>query len=133
MGGNGGVTKPAPLLRINHSGTFKNTIIKNSPQRAIAVGGASIVVDTVTVDNSRPLRHISLSTRPNANSLKADGDAGSLGHNTDGFDVSSDGPVTIQNSKIHGQDDCFTINGGNAITFTVRILFSIDSPLHLTS
>ncbi|KZP16733.1 glycoside hydrolase family 28 protein [Athelia psychrophila] len=96
-GTGGGKTKPAPLLRINHSGTFKDTIIKNSPARGISVGGASIVVDTVTVDNT-------------------DGDA--LGANTDGFDVSSDGPVTIQNSKVHGQDDCLAINRGNDITFT---------------
>jgi polygalacturonase len=51
QGGSGGKTKPAPLLRINHSGTFKNVIVKNSPMRAVAVGGASIVVDSVTVDN----------------------------------------------------------------------------------
>lgn len=56
MGGGGGVTKPAPLLRINHSGTFKNTIIKNSPQRGVAIGGAGIVVDNVTVDNGASLQ-----------------------------------------------------------------------------
>ncbi|KZP12433.1 glycoside hydrolase family 28 protein [Athelia psychrophila] len=96
-GTGGGKTKPAPLLRINHSGTFKDTIIKNAPARGVAIGGASIVVDTVTVDN-------------------ADGDA--LGANTDGFDISSDGPVTVQNSKVHGQDDCLAINRGSDITFT---------------
>jgi hypothetical protein len=52
-GTGGGVTKPAPLLRINHSGTFKNVIVKNTPARAVAVGGKSITVDTVTVDNSQ--------------------------------------------------------------------------------
>ncbi|KZP03279.1 glycoside hydrolase family 28 protein [Athelia psychrophila] len=97
LGGSGGKTKPAPLLRINHSGTFKDTIILNSPARGVAIGGAGLVVDTVTVDNSA-------------------GDA--LGKNTDGFDVSSDGPLTIQNSKVHGQDDCLAINRGNDITFT---------------
>ncbi|KZP03278.1 glycoside hydrolase family 28 protein, partial [Athelia psychrophila] len=71
--------------------------IKNAPARGVAIGGASIVVDTVTVDN-------------------ADGDA--LGANTDGFDISSDGPVTVQNSKVHGQDDCLAINRGSDITFT---------------
>ncbi|KAF8297374.1 hypothetical protein DL93DRAFT_2103128 [Clavulina sp. PMI_390] len=96
-GTSGGKTKPAPLLRINHSGTFTNTIVKNAPARSVAIGGANVVVSSVTVDNS-------------------DGD--SLGKNTDGFDVSSDGPVTIQNSKVHGQDDCLAINRGNKITFT---------------
>lgn len=43
-----------------------------------------------------------------------------LGANTDGFDVSTDGPLTIENSKNHGQDDCLAINRGNDITFTVR-------------
>ncbi|KAF8308924.1 glycoside hydrolase family 28 protein [Clavulina sp. PMI_390] len=96
-GTSGGSTKPAPLLRINHSGTFTNTIVKNAPARGVAIGGANVVVSSVTVDNS-------------------DGD--SLGKNTDGFDVSSDGPVTIQSSKVHGQDDCLAINRGNKITFT---------------
>lgn len=117
------------MLRINHSGTFKDTIIKNSPARAISVGGASIVVDTVTVDNCAFVSH---SEEPplTLEAHTADGDA--LGKNTDGFDVSSDGPVTIQNSKVHGQDDCLAINRGNDITFTASLSGERSICLELT-
>ncbi|KAF8310827.1 polygalacturonase [Clavulina sp. PMI_390] len=99
LGGSGGKTKPAPLLRINHSGTFKNVNILDAPMRGVAIGGASITVSNVNVDNSA-------------------GDASTLGANTDGFDVSSDGPVTIEDCSVHTQDDCLAINRGNEITFT---------------
>jgi polygalacturonase len=53
QGTGGGVTKPAPLLRINHSGTFTNLKVANSPARAIAIGGSSLTVSDVTVDDCR--------------------------------------------------------------------------------
>ncbi|KAF8306835.1 polygalacturonase [Clavulina sp. PMI_390] len=99
LGGSGGKTKPAPLLRINNSGTFKNVNVLNAPMRSVAIGGKSITVTNVNVDNSA-------------------GDASTLGHNTDGFDVSSDGPVTISGCSVHTQDDCLAINRGTGITFT---------------
>lgn len=39
----------------------------------------------------------------------ADGDTDSLGHNTDGFDVSAS-DVTITGSTVYNQDDCVAIN-----------------------
>ncbi|KAF8316158.1 pectin lyase-like protein [Clavulina sp. PMI_390] len=99
LGGSGGKTKPAPLLRINHSGTFKNVKVLNAPMRSVAIGGASVTVSGLNIDNSA-------------------GDATTLGHNTDGFDVSSNGPVTISGCTIHTQDDCLAINRGTGITFT---------------
>ena len=77
-GTNGGVDKPHPFVKFKGYGTFSDFTVKNSPAQAISVGttGGSAVFDSVTVDNSA-------------------GDAGDLGHNTDGFDVSAS-DVTIQ-------------------------------------
>ncbi|KAF5343151.1 hypothetical protein D9758_015205 [Tetrapyrgos nigripes] len=105
QGGNGGVTKPAPLLRINHDGgTFSNVKVLNSPGRAVAIGGDGIVVSEITVDNSAG----------DAANSKSDGKP--AGANTDGFDISANS-VTVQNSVVMNQDDCLAINRGTSITF----------------
>nr|BAI81982.1 endopolygalacturonase 3 precursor [Chondrostereum purpureum] len=99
LGGNGGTHKPHPFLKFRGSGNYSNFEVLNSPAHAISVGPStgSMVFDTVTVDNSA-------------------GDAGNLGHNTDGFDVSADN-VTIQHCIVKNQDDCIAINNGNNIQF----------------
>ena len=51
QGINGGVTKPDPMLRINMGGTFSNLQLVNSPGRAIAIGGSSLTVTNVHVNN----------------------------------------------------------------------------------
>lgn len=80
------------------SGTFEDVTVLNSPAQAISVGNdAALLINSVTVDNSA-------------------GDTGSLGHNTDGFDVSASS-VTIQNSVVKNQDDCIAINSGSSIIF----------------
>jgi len=38
------------------------------------------------------------------------------GHNTDGFDVGANN-LTIENSRVHNQDDCLAINTGTNIVF----------------
>ncbi len=47
------------MLRINMGGTFSNLQLVNSPGRGVAIGGSSLVVDSVTVNNGdlilRPL------------------------------------------------------------------------------
>ncbi|KAF8312220.1 polygalacturonase [Clavulina sp. PMI_390] len=97
-GTNGGVTKPHPFVKIKISGTFKNTVVYNSPAQAISLGNsAALLIDSVTVDNSA-------------------GDAGALGHNTDGFDC-SESDVTIQNCIVKNQDDCIAMNNGSNIKF----------------
>ncbi|KAJ7927320.1 glycoside hydrolase [Mycena leptocephala] len=105
LGGNGGVTKPAPMLRINMGGSFSNIKISNSPARAISIGGNSLTVSAINVDNSA-------GSVPNSKS-------GTLaaGHNTDGFDVSAH-DVTISSSTVKNQDDCLAINRGTNIVFT---------------
>ncbi|KAJ6583338.1 glycoside hydrolase [Mycena sp. CBHHK59/15] len=104
LGGNGGVTKPAPMLVINMGGTFSNLKIVNSPQRAVAVGGNSVTVSGITVDNS---------AGSVANSRSGGKPAGA---NTDGFDVAAHN-VTIESSTVTNQDDCLAINRGTNIVF----------------
>ena len=45
------------------------------------------------------------------------GDAGALGHNTDGFDIGSSSDVTITGANVYNQDDCVAVNSG-----TVRLM-----------
>ncbi|KIY70879.1 glycoside hydrolase family 28 protein [Cylindrobasidium torrendii FP15055 ss-10] len=99
-GTNGGTTKPHPFLKFKGYGTFDNFIVKNSPAQAISIGttGGAATFSKVLVDNK-------------------DGDASSLGHNTDGFDCSAD-DVTITNSKVYNQDDCLALNKGKNMKFT---------------
>ena len=42
------------------------------------------------------------------------GDAGSLGHNTDAFDIGSSSSITISGANIKNQDDCLAVNSGSA-------------------
>ena len=59
LGGNGGVTKPDPMLTLDVSGTFENLRVVNSPQRAVSVNGKSsgaLTVTGVTVDNCKCLQ-----------------------------------------------------------------------------
>lgn len=46
------------------------------------------------------------------------GDADSLGHNTDAFDVGDSSGVYIAGANVQNQDDCLAINSGTNITFT---------------
>ncbi|KAJ6527689.1 glycoside hydrolase family 28 protein [Mycena capillaripes] len=105
LGGNGGVTKPAPFIRVNNGGSFSNVRIFNAPERSIAVKGSPVTITGITIDNS-------LGDLPNSrsNGLPA-------GHNTDGFGISNANNVIIQNSSVHNQDDCLAVNGGTNVTF----------------
>ncbi|KAK7684462.1 hypothetical protein QCA50_012409 [Cerrena zonata] len=105
QGGNGGVTKPAPMMKIKISGTFTNVKVLNSPARVYSVSNpAALTISKLTIDNS-------LGDQPNS---KSDGKA--AGHNTDGFDCSTTNLV-IEDSTIMNQDDCLAINKGSNITF----------------
>ncbi|KAJ7717474.1 pectin lyase fold/virulence factor [Mycena metata] len=105
LGGNGGVTKPAPFIRVNNAGSFSNVRILNAPERSVAVKGSPVTISGIMIDNS-------LGDLPNSrsNGLPA-------GHNTDGFGISNANNVIIQNSSVHNQDDCLAVNGGTNITF----------------
>ncbi|TCD65300.1 hypothetical protein EIP91_002825 [Steccherinum ochraceum] len=105
QGGNGGVTKPAPMIKIKISGAWTNVKVLNSPTRVYSVSNpAALTMSKLTIDNS-------LGDQPNS---KSGGDA--AGHNTDGFDCSTTNLV-IEDSTIMNQDDCLAINKGSNITF----------------
>ncbi|KAJ6601040.1 polygalacturonase [Mycena vulgaris] len=96
QGTNGGVTKPHPFVKFKGSGTFEDVTVLNSPAQAISVGTtATTTISGITVDNSA-------------------GDAGALGHNTDGFDISASS-VTLSKVVVKNQDDCMAINSGTGI------------------
>ncbi|KAJ7064074.1 glycoside hydrolase [Mycena amicta] len=105
LGGNGGVTKPAPLLRINMGGSFTNLKIVNAPARTVAIGGSSLTVSAINIDNSA-------GSAPNSKSNGAP-----AGANTDGFDISANN-VVVSGSTVANQDDCLAINRGTSITFS---------------
>jgi galacturan 1,4-alpha-galacturonidase len=105
LGGNGGVVKPAPMMKIEISGTFENVKVVNSPARVYSVSNPGPLTMTgLTIDDSQG----------NVPNSKSNGLA--AGHNTDGFDVSTT-DLTIQNSIIMNQDDCLAINKGSNIVF----------------
>ncbi|KAJ7052218.1 polygalacturonase [Mycena amicta] len=93
QGTNGGVAKPHPF---KGSGTFSDVTVLNSPAQAISVGTTgTTIIESITVDDSA-------------------GNAGSLGHNTDGFDISAS-DVTLSKVTVNNQDDCMAINSGSNI------------------
>ncbi|CDO68615.1 Glycoside Hydrolase Family 28 protein [Trametes cinnabarina] len=105
LGGNGGVTKPAPMMKIKISGTYTNVKVLNSPARVYSVSNpAPLTMSNLVIDDSA-------GDAPNS---KSDGKP--AGHNTDGFDVSTN-DLIIENSTIHNQDDCLAINKGTNIVF----------------
>lgn len=48
------------------------------------------------------------------------GDASSLGHNTDGFDIGTSSNVVIDGAKVYNQDDCVAINSGTVSSPDLR-------------
>ncbi|KAJ6617430.1 polygalacturonase [Mycena sp. CBHHK59/15] len=97
LGTNGGVAKPHPFVKFKGFGTFEDVTVLNSPAQAISVGttGGAAIIQGITVDNSA-------------------GDAGALGHNTDGFDISASS-VTVSKCVVKNQDDCVAINSGSTL------------------
>lgn len=51
------------------------------------------------------------------------GDTGSLGHNTDGFDIGTSSNVMIDGAKVYNQDDCVAVNSGT-VSHTLAALCS---------
>ncbi|KAJ3110987.1 hypothetical protein HK100_002845 [Physocladia obscura] len=98
-GANGGVNKPKFVSIRTTGSTFKGIKVINSPVHCFSIGGSSNLIDGITFDNSA---------------------GASLGHNTDGFDVSGT-DITVQNSWVHNQDDCLAINNANGVNFLNNI------------
>lgn len=99
--------------RFKGSGTFEDVTVLNSPAQAISVGTtATTIITGVTVDNCEPDRS-KLLAQSNIR-VSAAGNAGGLGANTDGFDISAS-DVTVSKCTVNNQDDCVAINSGTAI------------------
>jgi polygalacturonase len=95
-GGNGGKTKPKFFYAHSVTGTstISNLNIKNTPVQGFSINSAcGLTLSGITIDNSA-------------------GDAGSLGHNTDAFDVGSSSNILITGANVKNQDDCLAINSG---------------------
>ena len=97
-GSNGGKTKPKFFYAHNLiDSTITNLHIQNTPVQAVSINGASgLTITGMTIDNSA-------------------GDAGALGHNTDGFDIGSSSDVTITGANVYNQDDCVAVNSGTVL------------------
>jgi galacturan 1,4-alpha-galacturonidase len=90
QGGNGGVTKPHPMMKIKMSGTYSNVKVFNSPAHVYSVANpAKLVMSKLTIDNCKPssiylsspysIRPIAIAAGDKPNS-KSGGKA--AGHNT---------------------------------------------------
>lgn len=98
---NGGKTKPKFFYAHSlKSSTISNLNVKNTPVQGFSINSATnLALTSITIDNSA-------------------GDAYSLGHNTDAFDIGSSTGITISGANVKNQDDCLAINSGTNITFT---------------
>ncbi|XP_018324490.1 probable endopolygalacturonase B [Agrilus planipennis] len=99
LGGNGGKSKPMFIqFRLKNS-LVKGLNVKNSPQHCLRIMySENVILTDITFDN-------------------LDGDTQG-GHNTDAFGIGYSKNVTITNSTVYNQDDCFAINSGSGHAFT---------------
>nr|CCJ09445.1 glycoside hydrolase family 28 protein [Phaedon cochleariae] len=96
-----GATKPK-FLRIKATGgsVLSGLHILNCPRQCVSLNRC----DHVTLDGF----NIDVSA----------GDKNKLGHNTDGFDISSSHDVVISNSVVKNQDDCVAVNKAHYVTLS---------------
>jgi len=92
------VPKPKFVRLKIDNGVLKGLKIVGSPVHTFSIASSNLTIDGVTIDDR--------------------GTNYALGHNTDGFDVSSSSDVTIKNSYVYNNDDCIAINSGSNIHFT---------------
>ncbi|PBP21923.1 putative polygalacturonase 2 [Diplocarpon rosae] len=99
-GGNGGKTKPKFFYAHSlTSSSITGLNFKNTPVQMMSIDNANgLAVTNIKMDNTA-------------------GDKGSIGHNTDAFDVGKSTGVVIAGAHIQNQDDCLAINSGTGITF----------------
>lgn len=76
------------------SSTITGIYILNSPVQVFSIDGSQdLALNDITIDDSA-------------------GDASSLGHNTDAFDIGDSTGITISGANVKNQDDCLAINSG---------------------
>lgn len=88
-------TKPKFLaLHSLTDSTVTDLSIKNTPVQAVSIASCKgLTITDMTIDDSA-------------------GDTGSLGHNTDGFDIGTSSNVIITGATVKNQDDCVAVNSG---------------------
>ncbi|KAF6211523.1 hypothetical protein GE061_012036 [Apolygus lucorum] len=97
-GGNGGKKKPKFIQVSLVDSTVTGLHIKNSPRHCFMIKSSeNLRVQNTTIDIKDGAKH--------------------GGHNTDGFGVSSSRNVTISNSEVYNQDDCFATTSGSDTIF----------------
>ncbi|RUS22287.1 glycoside hydrolase [Endogone sp. FLAS-F59071] len=97
-GSNSGSPKPKFIRLKGMSGTIKGLTIVRSPIHTFSISDChGLTLTGVTIDNR--------------------GSKYDLGHNTDGFDISSSSSVTITDSKVYNNDDCLAVKSGSKIHF----------------
>nr|ACP18831.2 endopolygalacturonase 1 [Chrysomela tremula] len=99
--GDGGVKKPK-FVRVKASGgsVLTGLHVLNCPRQCVSVNSCD---------------HVTLS---NWNVDVSAGDKNKLGHNTDGFDISSTSNLLIENSVVKNQDDCVAVNKAQHVTIS---------------
>ncbi|XP_060535308.1 polygalacturonase-like [Cylas formicarius] len=96
--GDKGKVKPK-FVRVQTTGgsVLKGINLLNCPHQCVSINSA----DSTTLENW----NLDVSA----------GDKNDLGHNTDGFDISSSTNINIQTATVKNQDDCVAINQGSNI------------------
>ncbi|XP_018324497.1 probable endopolygalacturonase B [Agrilus planipennis] len=99
FGSNGGRKKPRFIQFQLKNSLVKGLNVKNSPQHCFSIfESENVILTDITFDC-------------------LDGDTQG-GHNTDAFGTGYSKNVTITNSTVYNQDDCFGINSGSGHVFT---------------
>ncbi|KAF4923083.1 putative endopolygalacturonase D [Colletotrichum viniferum] len=107
LGSNGGGDKPNHFVVVKKTSNAKITglNIKNWPVHCFSMtGNQNLVVSDLILDNSAG------DVPNNKSGIKA------AAHNSDGFDISSSDYVTLDNIKVHNQDDCVAVTSGTHVT-----------------
>lgn len=107
VGSNGGGDKPNWFIMISHmyDSVLSDLTIKNWPVHGIDVTNSqNVTLERIHMDNSA-------GDAPNAIS-----DGLAAAHNSDGFGISSSDFVTIRDTTVINQDDCWAATSGTNIT-----------------
>lgn len=104
-GSNGGTDKPDKFISLDDVDgmTFEQLTIQNWPTHLFSLSGSDLTINNLILDNSA------------GDELDSDGDA--LGHNTDGFDISSMTGLYVYDVTVYNQDDCVAVNDGSDMVF----------------
>lgn len=105
LGSNGGKTKPKFFKANNLSDSVLDSIhILNAPRNSYSINYVSnLLVTGVVINNTA------------GDELGSDG--GTLGHNTDAFDINNCDGVLIRDVSVWNQDDCVAVNSGENVVF----------------